>query len=253
MRTWPMPEVTKMAGVSARTLRHYDAIGLLEPAATGHGGLRRYGEAQLLRLQQILLLRRLGLGLETIGDILDGGLDTITALRRHAEQLTTERERLDRLAATVDDTIRQLQGGRPMTPETWFAGLDARHRSAYEAEARRRWGDAAVDAGAAAMRRMSQAEREAIPERFEAVHRQMAELRDRGCAADDAAVQEVIAEHYAIITATWGTAPEAPAYRGLGDLYVDSPEFTAVFDAVATDLALYLRAAMHVWADRQVS
>lgn len=140
-----------------------------------------------------------------------------------------------------------------MAPETWFAGLDARRRSEYEAEARRRWGDAAVDAGAAAMRRMGEAEREAVPGRFEAVHRRMAELRERGCAADDAAVQEVVAEHYAIVASTWGAAPEAQAYRGLGDLYVDSPEFAAVFDAVAAGLAVYLRAAMHVWADRQVS
>lgn len=253
MRTWPTSEVSKMAGVSARTLRHYDAIGLLEPAATGHGGLRRYGEAELLRLQQILLLRRLGLGLETIGDILDGGLDAVTALRRHAEQLADERERLDRLAATVEDTIRQLEGGRPMAPDTWFEGLDARRQSEYEAEARRRWGDAAVDAGDAAIRRMSPAEREAIPERFASIHRRLAELRVRGRGAEDAAVQEVVAEHYALIASTWGTDPEAQAYRGLGDLYVDSPEFGAVFDDVAAGLASYLRDAMHAWADRHLA
>ncbi|WP_026931624.1 MerR family transcriptional regulator [Glycomyces tenuis] len=253
MRTWTTAEVSKMAGISPRTLRHYDAIGLLEPAATGHGGMRHYGHRELLRLQQILLLRRLGLALETIGDILDGGLDTVAALRRHAEQLEGERERLDRLAATVDDTIRQLEGGQPMAPETWFEGLDAGRQSEYEAEARRRWGDAVVDAGERAVKQMSPAERARIPARFEEIHQRLAARMEAGDGSGDDAVQAIVADHYRFMERLWGTAPTAEAYKGLGSLYTDDPAFTATYDAVAHGLAAYLRDAMHAWADRHLA
>ncbi|WP_199036647.1 MerR family transcriptional regulator [Glycomyces salinus] len=249
MRTWSTAEVVKLAGVTARTLRHYDAIGLLAPASVGHGGIRRYGQTELLRLQQILLLRRLGLGLETIDQILTGGLETVDALKRHAEQLTDERERIDALAATVDDTIRQLEGGRPMAPETWFEGLDDARRREWEAEARRRWGDAAVDAADAAIRQMSPAERAAIPAKFEQFHRRLAALDSEGAAAADERVQAVIAEHYRFIAELWGTEPTGEAYRGLGALYCDDPAFRETYDEVAVGLAAYLREAMDHYAE----
>lgn len=249
MRTWSTAEVVKLADVTARTLRHYDAIGLLPPAETGHGGIRRYGQAELLRLQQILLLRRLGLGLETIADILSGGLETVTALRRHAEQLAAERDQLDRLAATVDDTIRQLEGGRPMAPETWFEGLDGAQQRQWEAEARRRWGDAAVDAGDAAVRAMSADERARIPATFEQFHHRLASLADEGAAAGSEAVQAVVGEHYRFIARLWGSAPTGRAYRGLGELYCDDPAFRATYDQIAAGLAQYLREAMEHYAE----
>lgn len=249
MQTWSTAEVVKLTGVTARTLRHYDAIGLLAPASVGHGGLRRYGRAELLRLQQILLLKRLGLRLDVIAAILDGALDEIEALERHAMQLAEERQRLDHLAATVEATIRQLEGKQTMTPETWFDGLDAGTHARYEAEARARWGDAVVDAGEQVIRAMSAEDRRAIPGTFEALHRRLAELRDSGAAPSDTGVQAVIEEHYRFIEKIWGTVPTAEAYRGLGAVYTDDPSFNATFDAVAPNLAAYLREGMEVYAD----
>lgn len=249
MRTWTTAEVAKLTGVTSRTLRHYDAIGLLAPAATGHGGLRRYGERELLRLQRILLLKRLGLRLDTIAEVLEGGLAETEALRRHADQIAEERGRLERLAATVEATIRQLEGEQTMTPETWFDGLDAGKRAEYEAEARRRWGDEVVDAGDAAVKAMSPEERRAIPSKFEEIHRRLAALRAEGLGVDSAEAQEVVAGHYAIIASVWGAVPTAEAYKGLGELYTDDPAFTATFDEVARGLAAYLREAMDHYAD----
>ncbi|THV27319.1 MerR family transcriptional regulator [Glycomyces paridis] len=249
MRTWTTTEVTRITGVTSRTLRHYDAIGLLQPVATGHGGLRRYGRGELLRLQRILLLKRLGLRLDVIAEIVDGALPEVDALKRHAEQLDEERGRLDRLAATVAATIRQLEGDQTMTPETWFDGLDAGRQAEYEAEARRRWGDAVVDAGDAAVRAMSPEERRAIPDVFEGFHRRLAELRGSGETAASGPVQAVVAEHYAFIAKVWGSTPTAEAYRGLGALYTDDPAFTATYDAVAEGLAAFLREGMDAYAD----
>jgi len=245
MRTWPTAEVARLTGVTARTLRHYDAIGLLVPAATGHGGVRRYGQAELLRLQQILLLKRLGLRLDTIADVLEGDLPEIEAMRRHLAGLHDERERLDQLTATVEATIRQLEGDQQMTPETWFEGLDNEH----EAEARRRWGDEVVDAGDRAVRAMTPEERRRIPEVFEDLHRRLAALQNKGAAAADESVQTVVEDHYRFIEKVWGAAPTAEAYRGLGALYTDDPAFTATFDEVAQNLAAYLREGMNAYAE----
>ncbi|MEU6861443.1 TipAS antibiotic-recognition domain-containing protein [Glycomyces sp. NPDC046736] len=252
MRTWSTAEVVKLTGVTSRTLRHYDALGLLTPAETGHGGLRRYGEAELLRLQRILLLKRLGLRLDVVAEILEGDLAEVEALRRHAAQLAAERERLDRLAATVDTTIRQLEGDQSMTPETWFDGLDAGKQAEYEAEARRRWGDDVVDAGEAAVKAMTDDERRAIPAKFEDFHRRLAALQTDGATAASPEVQAVIAEHHTFMTRLWGTAPTAEAYKGLAALYTDDPAFTATFDEVAHGLAAFLREGMNHHADTKL-
>ena len=79
MDVWTTAEVARLAGVSARTLRHYDAIGLLEPASHEQGGQRRYCRPELLRLQQILLLKRLGLRLDVVAEILAGDLEPVDA------------------------------------------------------------------------------------------------------------------------------------------------------------------------------
>src|SRR4029453_2150920 len=91
---WSTAEVARMSRVSSRTLRHYDHVGLLPPAHTGHGGIRYYERPQLLRLQHILVLRELGLGLDDIADVLTGGTDEVAALRRHHARLLAESGRL---------------------------------------------------------------------------------------------------------------------------------------------------------------
>ncbi|THV26188.1 MerR family transcriptional regulator [Glycomyces paridis] len=249
MRTWPTAEVARMAGVSARTLRHYDAIGLLTPAETGHGGLRRYGRSELLRLQQILLLKRLGLRLDTIADVLEGDLDRIEALKRHAAGLAEERRRLERLAATVDATIRQLEGGPPMTPETWFDGLDPATEAAHRAEARSRWGQAVVERAWTVLQELRPEERRAIPAEFDAINARLQTLRDAGAAPDDDAVQTVVADHYRLVARHWDSQPGAEAYKGLAALYTEDPRFADTYDQVADGFAAYLAEAIRHWAD----
>jgi MerR family transcriptional regulator, thiopeptide resistance regulator len=249
MDVWTTAEVARLAGVSARTLRHYDAIGLLEPASHGHGGLRRYGRPELLRLQQILLLKRLGLRLDVIAEILEGDLEPVDALKRHAAELDTERSRLDHLAATVAATIRQLEGGQPMAPETWFGGLDPATEAHYRDEARRRWGQAVVERAWNTLQDLTPDERRAIPEAFNDINTRLNTLREAGAPADDDAAQAVTAEHYRLIAQHWGDGPNAEAYRGLGALYTDDPRFKDTYDQVADGFAAYMRAAMDAYAD----
>lgn len=142
--SWTIGELARLSGVTSRTLRHYDGIGLLEPVGTAPGGRRIYGREELVRLQQILVLRELGVDLTTIGHVVRSGAERgvqVAVLRAHHTRLLAERDRFDRLAATVAATVQSLEGGRVMTAKNLYAGFD---NSEYEVEARRRWGDEAV-------------------------------------------------------------------------------------------------------------
>ena len=88
-----MVEVARESGTTSRTLRHYHAIGLLRPARRSDGGLRWYGQAELLRLQQILLLRGLGLGLGAVAEVLErqSRTSTVEVLARHASSCAASR------------------------------------------------------------------------------------------------------------------------------------------------------------------
>jgi 8-oxo-dGTP diphosphatase len=121
--SWSIQQVARVSGVTARTLRYYDEIGLLLPARVGTNSYRYYEREQLLRLQQILLLRELGLDLATIGGVVDAEHDPIEALRRHHRRLLDEWGRLHRLAATVAATIKHLEEGTEMPAENLFEAM----------------------------------------------------------------------------------------------------------------------------------
>lgn len=243
---WSTAEVARMAGVSARTLRHYDHVGLLTPADTGHGGLRWYGRPELLRLQHLLLLRELGLGLAEIGRVLDGAADEVAALREHRDRLVAETDRLRRLADTVEQTIIERTGGTTVAAEKLFDGF--RH-DPHAAEARERWGDEAAESRRRAAS-WDDATAARVRDEGEAVHRRLAEALRAGRAPDDPAVQDLVARHHAWVSRFW--TPDAPAYTGLGRLYVDDERFTATLDAHEPGLAAFLCAAMAVYADTRL-
>lgn len=121
--SWSIQQVARMSGVTARSLRYYDEIGLLRPARVGANGYRYYEHEQLLRLQQILLLRELGLDLATIGGVVDAEHSPTEALRNHHRRLLNEWERLHRLAGTVAATVKHLEEGTDMPAENLFEAM----------------------------------------------------------------------------------------------------------------------------------
>jgi DNA-binding transcriptional MerR regulator len=240
---WSTAEVAKLAGVSSRTLRHYDHVGLLTPAEHGHGGLRFYDRTRLLRLQHILLLRELGLGLPDIADVLDGTTDEVDALHRHRERLLSDADRLRRLADTVARTIEEREGGPPMATEDMFDGFA---QDPYAEEARERWGDTAVEAQRRAAG-WSPQEQSEVTQQGEAIHARLADAKRAGTPVDAAEVQEAVAAHHAWVSRFW--TPDREAYVALGRMYVDDERFTATIDAHEPGLAAYLRDAMAVYAE----
>lgn len=245
---WSTADVVRMSRVSSRTLRHYDHVGLLPPAGTGHGGIRYYERAQLLRLQHVLVLRELGLGLDDIAAVLDGQTDEVAALRRHHARLLAESARLRRLADTVAGTIEErVEGGPQMAAEELFAGF---RQDPHAAEARERYGEEAVEAQRRAAGWSDERARGVAGE-FDAIHRELAAAMTAGRPVDDPAVQELVARHHGFVSNFW--TPGRDAYIGLGQLYLDDARFTATIDRAGAGLSAYLRDAMRVYAEARLS
>ena len=248
--SWSIVEVARHAGVSSRTLRHSDDLGLVPPAYVGSNGYRYYEQPQLLRLQEVLVLRELGLPLEAVARVIDGTDDRAAVLREHHRALLAERDRLARLAGTVARTIEEMEGGEiTMEPQELFDGFDAEKQSAYEAEIVERYGAGAqehIDESWRRIGRMEKADVAGVDAEYTAIGARLIPLIDAGVAPDDERVLEVMADHYAIVARFW--TPDAEQYAGLGELYVDSPDFRARYDAEHPRMAEYLRDAMAAYA-----
>ena len=139
-REWSVQEVARVAGTTSRTLRHYDAVGLLPPSRLGSNGYRYYDQAALIRLQRILLLRELGLGLDGIAAVLEREADAATALRTHLQWLRKDRDRLGRQIASVQRTITALEEGKDIMADKTFDGFD---HAEYKEEVEQKWGEEA--------------------------------------------------------------------------------------------------------------
>ena len=248
---WSIADVARMSGVTSRTLRHYDAIGLLRPVRVARDGHRYYGEAELLRLQQILVLRELGLGLAEIAEIVDRQADEVAALRAHHKRLLAERDRLDTLARTVARTIAELEEGQGMVkinrPENLFEGFDP---SRYDAEAREQWPEQ-WEGSRQYVDSLTAEDTERMQREATARMVRMAELMAAGTPAGDPAVQTEIDAHYRDVCRFW--TPTAAAYTGLGRTYAEDPQWRSVYDAIAAGLAAYQRDAMAVYAETRLS
>jgi DNA-binding transcriptional MerR regulator len=249
MTSISITKAAKKTGVTSRTLRHYDAIGLLTPTETAHDGRRYYGEDELLRLQHILILKELGVDLTTTKRVLDAEPShAVGLLKDHLAALSKERDRYARLAATVSRTIDHLEKGSPMTTDEMFEGFT---HARYEPEARERWGDAAVESSNANWERLG----EEGKRRHAQIDREIVEAL--GAAArihlepDSDEVQEVAARHYEWLTQIW--TPNAEAYVSLTQMYVDDERFRMHYDEVAPGAAALLRDAAAIYAMKHLA
>jgi DNA-binding transcriptional MerR regulator len=222
-------EVARLAGITSRALRHYDRIGLVAPSRIGSNGYRYYDEAALVRLQRVLLLRELGVGLTEIARLLDESTDAPAALRRHLDHLRRERSRLDRQIVSVQTTIDTLTEGGALMAETMFDGFDP---TRYEEEVAERWGAAAAEEGRDWWASMSPDARGAWQERLAALN---ADWRAAAAAGLDPAgpeAQELARRHVSWLAGIPGTPgagadPDPDYLRGLGEMYVADERFAA--------------------------
>ncbi|MFJ6661109.1 MerR family transcriptional regulator [Streptomyces sp. NPDC091377] len=252
--SYSVGQVAGFAGVTVRALHHYDTIGLLVPSERSHAGHRRYNDADLDRLQQILFHRELGFPLEEVSALLDDpDADPRAHLRRQHTLLTARIERLKKMAAAVEHAMEAHDMGINLTPEEKFEVFGDFDPDRYEEEVRRRWGG--TDAHRESQRRAATFTKEdwkRLTEEFDAIHRRMADLMAAGTPADAEAAMAVAEEHRLFISAAHYPC-SYEMHTGLGDMYVADARFTATYDTIRPGLAAYLRDAITANAVRHLT
>ena len=245
-------EVAKLAGVSVRTLRHYDAIGLLAPGRVAANGYRYYGRPELFRLQRILLLRELGVPLPGIARILDEQDNEVAALEGHREQLLRERERLDTMLGAIDRTVAALSGDDSVADDEFFAGL-SQARTRLRDDLAERYGEGAAEGFEKAVREAEGWTREDYERMGDEGRRlllRMAAAKDRGVLPDSAEGLELIEQHYLGVLEVWPATPTT--YYGLGDLLVENADQRAIIELVDRDLPEWLAAGVRAYAVKRL-
>ncbi len=241
-------QLCKMAGVTPRTLHYYDQIGLLRPSQVGENGYRYYGEEALLRLQQILLYRQLDLPLEEIRRILDRpDFDVLRALESHKQELRKRMARMERLAATVDDTILHLKEKKPMSQKQFFAGFSEEQQAAYEKEAIEMYDPEVVKASNRKWKAYPQAEKERILAEGNAIYEAIVGAISKGPESPEA--QAGVERWHRHQQYFW--SPSDEQLLGLGELYNQDKRFKANFDKIDPRLAEFLRAAIQAYVARR--
>jgi DNA-binding transcriptional MerR regulator len=249
---YKVKEVAALSGVSVRTLHYYDEIGLLKPESISPAGYRLYSDENLQRLQQILFFKEMGFELLEIKNILDHpGFERTRALELHREVLMAKKRRLEEMIRTVDKTLESLKGGIPMEQRELFEGFDMseieKYQTQYAEEARERWGKEIVDESLKRTSRYTASDWAAIMARQNEIYHKVIAGMDKGPA--DPQVQQAVAELRQHITDNFYDCT-LEIFRGLGDLYVSDPRFTANIDKYKEGLASFLREAMHIYCDR---
>jgi len=249
---YTVKKVAELAGVSVRTLHHYDEIKLLRPASVSQAGYRLYTDQDLERLQQILFFRELGFSLTETKAILDNPqFDRRAALLTHKKLLVERQRRLGQLIQSVEQTIEAMERGIPMKKESMFDGFDMseieKHKEQYKDEVRAKYPKEIVEESERRVARYGKSDWAAIQAEGGAINLAMADLMGHDPASPE--VQAVIGRWFNLINDRFYTCtPEI--FRGLGDLYVQDERFTAFYDKVKPGLAPFMREAMQIYADR---
>jgi DNA-binding transcriptional MerR regulator len=238
---WSIQDIARSAGTTSRTLRHYGAVGLLEPSRVGSNGYRYYDEQALVRLQRILLLRELGLGLPAIAEVLDGQRDSVAALETHLELLEREQRRIGRQIGSVRTTLRKLRGGERLMAEEVFDGFD---HTKYEKEVTERWGAEAYRRGDQWWSSLSAAEKQAHQQEQRNIAAAFGAAS--GLAPDSDEVQAITRRLHEWLKPAVSSV-SAGYFAGLGQLYVDDPRYG--FEGATAE---FVRDAMKIYAERNL-
>ena len=249
---YSIQELSRLSGVTTRTLRWYDQIGLLKPSRVAESGYRYYGKAEVDRLQDILYYRALGVELARIKECLDDpSFDRLAALRNHLAALEAERERLEQLIRSVKDTIGAEERNEIMSDEQKFEAFKQRtvahNEEVYGAEIRSKYGDETVDAANAAVMNLTQEQYQEWTDLGQAIQTRLEAAVQAGLSPESEAGKELCALHRRWLTIT-GSRYDPAKHRGIAELYVMDERFTAYYDQHLPSCARFLREAVIHWA-----
>lgn len=237
-------QLSDMTGVTGRTLRYYDSIGLLKPSSIGDNGYRYYNEAALLRLQQILIYREMDVPLAAICDIMaQPDFDVLAALQSHKQALAARQQELQGLISTVDKTILHLKGRHSMKPVQLFDGLRDR-QDKHQQEAEQKYGKEVVQASAKKWQGYSSDKQQAVIDEGNAIYAELADAMPQG--AGSLAVQALVGRWHQHLRAFWPA--EREHLPTLAATYRDDPGFRVNFNKIHPDLAPFMVEAVSIYA-----
>lgn len=247
---YTVQKLGRLAGISTRTLRYYDEIGILKPARINSSGYRIYGQQEVDRLQQILFFRELGVSLENIKNIvLSPSFDGVEALKQHHIKLLEKKEQLEALIVNVEKTIAMSEGRIKMSDKEKFEGFKQKlideNEEKYGKEIREKYGEETVEKSNAYFKNMSREDFEKLESLSTQIQETLAEAFKTGDPSGPLG-QKAAELHKQWISMCWGHYSKE-AHAGLAQMYVDDERFTAYYDKEQPGTAVFLRDAIHIY------
>lgn len=243
-------KLAKLAGVTTRTLRYYDEIGLLSPQRTSSNGYRVYGQQEVDLLQQILFYRELGIQLDEIKNIMwSKNYDGLTALQDHLLSLKVKRGQIELLISNVEKTIAAAKGEIKMSDKEKFEGFKQKvieeNEQQYGKEIRERFGDAVIDASNAKMMRLTNVQYENMQKLSQQINDSLKAAFMQGDPSSEFA-QQVCAWHKEWLGYYWAYYSKE-AHLGLAQAYVTDPRFKKYYDDIEKGCAEFLFEALQIY------
>jgi MerR family transcriptional regulator, thiopeptide resistance regulator len=243
---YTVKQLSTLAGVTPRTLHHYDEIGLLKPESVGENGYRYYGEKSMLRLQQILFYRELDMPLDEIKKIMGRrDFDVLAALESHKLDLQKRISRLEHLIETVDKTILHLKGENTMSPKGLFEGFSEEEQERYAKDAEQLYDPETVRESNRKWKAYSAEKKQAIMAEGNQVYLDMIAAMPKG--ADSPEAQAIVKRWRKHMDYFW--TPKLEQLSALATGYVEDPKFKANFDKMHPQLAEFMRDAVRVYVE----
>lgn len=246
-------ELAALSGVTTRTLRWYDQIGLLKPCRIAESGYRYYGPAEVDRLQEILYFRAIGVGLDQIKECLDDpSYDRRTMLKTHLTALEAEQNRVKELICSVRETLEAEERNEAMSDEKKFEAFKQKlveeNEAKYGKEVREKYGEQEADSANRAVLDMSREQYQNQTELDEAIRSRLESAVKAGLAPAGDEGREIALLHKQWLIGT-GMPYEVNRHKGIAELYVADERFTAYYDRAVSGCARFLRDAIHCWAE----
>ncbi len=243
-------KLAKLAGITTRTLRYYDEIGLLSPQRTSSNGYRVYGQQEVDLLQQILFYRELGVQLDEIKNIVwSKNYDGLAALQDHLFSLKVKKGQIELLIANVEKTIAAAKGDIKMSDKEKFEGFKQKvieeNEQRYGKEIRERFGDAVIDASNAKMMGLTSAQYENMKKLSQKINDSLKEAFEQGNPSSELA-QQVCAWHKEWLGYYWNHYSKE-AHLGLAQAYVADPRFKKYYDDIKEGCAEFLFEALQIY------
>ena len=247
---YSISQLSKLAGVSSRTLRYYEEIGLLLPREKGDNGYRYYDTQQVDKLQQIMFYRSFDMELDDIKNILDSeNFDPIKALESHIIKLENQKAKINRLIDNVNKTIMSLKGETTMSDKEKFAAFKQNivneNEKKYGAEIRKKYGDKTVDETNSKILDMSQESWNSLEELNELLNNTLKAAVEEGNPASETA-QKACALHKEWLGHYWNFYNKE-AHLNLCLMYTQDERFKEYYEKIAPGCADFLYEAMKIY------